>query len=98
MGGVTIGLIAFFLFLATRFNTTDMDLLYGNLDPEDRGKIVARLDSLGMSYELRENGSEIHVPAGRKPEIRMRLAEDGLPGEGAVGYEAGEIQHVLHLY
>ena len=87
MGGVAIGLVAFFLFLTARLNTTDMSLLYGNLAAEDSAKISARLDSMGVDYELRGEGKQILVPSAKAPSVRMTMAEEGLPSDGSIGYE-----------
>ena len=63
IGGVGIGLVAFFVFLTVRLNTTQMSLLFGELDPNDSSKIVAQLESTGVKFQVRANGRQILVPS-----------------------------------
>jgi flagellar M-ring protein FliF len=87
MGGVAVGLIVFFIFLSTRLSGDDMTLLYGNLEPGDSSRIVAKLQSMGVPYELAGNGQEINVPSEDALRLRVQMAEEGLAGGGTVGYE-----------
>lgn len=87
MAGIAVGIIAFFIFLSSRINTSDMSLLYADLDQADSGKIVSKLESLGVPYELRAGGRQIMVPPDRTLRLRMSMAEAGLPSGGSVGYE-----------
>ena len=87
MAGIGIGFIAFFAFLVSRLTGGEMSLLYSDLDPGDSGKIVAKLDSMAVPYELRGNGSQIYVPSDKALRLRMAMAEEGLPTGGSVGYE-----------
>lgn len=64
-----------------------MVLLYSNLDPKSAGEIISKLDGQGVSYELRGDGSQIMVPSGQAPRLRMMFAQDGLPGGDGIGYE-----------
>jgi flagellar M-ring protein FliF len=87
MAGVVIGFVAFFAYLVTRLTGGEMALLYGNLDPNDSGRIVAKLESMAVPYELRGDGSQIYVPSDRVLRLRMAMAEGGMPSGGSVGYE-----------
>lgn len=87
MGAVAAGIIAFFIFLAGRLTTADMALLYGDLDPQDSGQIVARLEQLEMPYRLGPTGAQVFVPADQVSRMRLAMAEDGLPSGGSIGYE-----------
>lgn len=87
MAGIAVGIIAFFIFLSSRINTSDLSLLYADLDQADSAKIVAKLESLGVPYELRAGGRQIMVPPDRTLRLRMNMAEAGLPSGGSVGYE-----------
>jgi flagellar biosynthesis/type III secretory pathway M-ring protein FliF/YscJ len=62
----------FFAFLATHFSNPSMSLLYGDLDPQDSGKIVGKLEAMGVPYELRGDGRQILVPGERA--LRLRKA------------------------
>lgn len=87
MGGVAVGIVLFFIFLSARLNSTDMSLLYGDLDTGDSAKIVAKLESMAVPYELKAEGHQIYVPSDRALKLRMSMAEEGLPNGGSVGYE-----------
>lgn len=87
IAGVGVGLIAFFMFLISRLAGPEMALLYGDLDVGDSSRIVAKLEGMGVPYEIRGNGSQVLVPRTRVPRLRMTMAEEGLPTGGSVGYE-----------
>jgi len=87
MGAVTIALIGFFAFLILRVTAPHMTPLFTDLSLEDSSTIVKELDREGITYELRNDGNIIMVPADRVTRLRMTLAENGLPKGGGVGYE-----------
>jgi len=88
IGGVGIGMIAFFIFLTSRLGSPGgMVLLYGNLDPADSGQITAKLESQQIPYELKAGGTQIFVPSEDAPKLRLSLNQAGLTGSGTIGYE-----------
>ncbi len=87
MVGVAAGLLGFFVYVSTRLDTADMTLLYADLEIDDSGQIVDKLESLGVPYELRGDGSQILVPGNQVLRLRMSMAQEGLPTGGAIGYE-----------
>lgn len=87
MGMVLLGLIGFFIFLTTRLAGPQLTLLYGELEDGDSASIIGHLNSQNIPYELRKGGKEILVPDDRVGEIRMSIADKGLPSGGMVGYE-----------
>ncbi|HEX9465864.1 MAG TPA: flagellar basal-body MS-ring/collar protein FliF [Alphaproteobacteria bacterium] len=88
LGGVVLGMIAFFFFISTRLTAPPMSLLFGELSPQDATQVVAKLDSEAVPYELRGGGTQIWVPQDRALKLRMSLAESGgMPHGGSVGYE-----------
>lgn len=87
IGGVAIGLIIFFVFLTSRLGGTDMTLLFGELQQGDSSKIVSKLETQNIPYELRGEGQQIFVPSQMVLRLRMQMAEEGLPSGGSVGYE-----------
>ena len=87
LAGVTVGLIAFFLFLTTRLSSPGMALLYGDLEIGDSSQIVSQLEALNVPYALRGDGRQIMVPSDQVLRLRLVMAEDGLPSGGSVGYE-----------
>lgn len=87
MAGAGLGLVLFFLFLSSRLGTPNMALLYGDLDPADASKIIGKLESMNVPYELRGNGGQIMVPSDQALRLRMSMAQEGLPSGGSIGYE-----------
>jgi flagellar M-ring protein FliF len=87
MGAVTIALIGFFAFVMMRFSEPTMATLYTGLDIRDSAAVAKELDSAGVPYELRADGSTILAPADRVARLRMTLAQDGIPTGGGIGYE-----------
>jgi flagellar M-ring protein FliF len=86
MAGIVAASIAFFFFITTRLTAPTMGMLYGDLDTTDSGRIVTKLDSMKVPYELRGTG-QIMVPNDQILHLRMMLAQDGLPTGGNMGYE-----------
>lgn len=95
LGGVALALIVFFVFLTTRLSSPDMALLYADLDATDSSQIVERLESQGVPYELRADGSQIRVPADQVLRLRMSMAAEGLPTGGSIGYEIFDRENAL---
>ena len=62
-------------------------VLYNNLSNEDGGAIVTQLTQMNIPYRFEENGGALMVPAEKVHELRLRLAQQGLPKGGAVGFE-----------
>ncbi|MDU4092675.1 MAG: flagellar basal-body MS-ring/collar protein FliF [Pantoea sp.] len=65
----------------------DYRLLYSNISDEDGGAIVAQLTQMNVPYRFEEHGGAIMVPADRVHEARLKLAQQGLPKGGQVGFE-----------
>jgi flagellar M-ring protein FliF len=61
--------------------------LYNELSAEEAGTAVNRLQALEVPYKLAANGSTILVPESRLAETRLKLAADGLPRPGRLGFE-----------
>ncbi len=60
--------------------------LYKSLDAESSAEVVDALKAAGEPYELGDDGTVL-VGSDRLPEIRMMMAEQGLPGSEGVGLE-----------
>jgi len=82
-----IAVLGFFIFLSSRLTTGGMALLYGDLDPQDSGQIIQTLQSKNIPYDIKAGGKQIFVPGDQVLQLRVSLAESGLPGGGSVGYE-----------
>ncbi|MBL4614330.1 MAG: flagellar M-ring protein FliF [Magnetovibrio sp.] len=80
-------MVGFFIYLATRFTTPQLTLLYGDLGPEDSAAIAAQLQAQKIPYELRSGGTQVFVPEGQSGQLRLTMANQGLPSSGSVGYE-----------
>ncbi|MBB3255812.1 flagellar M-ring protein FliF [Paraburkholderia bannensis] len=65
----------------------DYKVLYSNLSDRDGGSIVTALQAANVPYKLSESGSAILVPSDQVGEMRLRLAQQGLPKSGSVGFE-----------
>jgi len=61
-------------------------LLYSNLTPDDAAQIIKRLKETRVPYRLKESG-KIYVPLEDVYELRIRLASEGLPKGGSIGFE-----------
>ncbi|MEM6647807.1 MAG: flagellar basal-body MS-ring/collar protein FliF [Bacteroidota bacterium] len=62
-------------------------LLFGNLQPADANVIVEALRDEGIGFDLKAQGTAIHVPRERVHELRLRFASEGLGSDGIKGYE-----------
>ena len=65
----------------------DYRTLYSNLSDQDGGAIVTQLTQMNIPYRVTDTGGAIEVPAEKVQELRLRLAQLGLPKGGAVGFE-----------
>lgn len=81
----TVAMFAAVLALARIAATPGMALLYAGLESGPAGEVVGALEQRGVVYEVR--GGAIFVDAGRRDELRMTLASEGLPRNSARGYE-----------
>jgi len=74
-------------YMVSRLSKPEMSLLYADLDLTDSGKIVSKLEGMDIPVEIRGGGTQIYVPSGSVPRLRMEMAEAGLPRGGSIGYE-----------
>lgn len=65
----------------------DYRTLFSNLSDQDGGAIVTQLTQMNIPYRFTEGSGAIEVPADKVHELRLRLAQQGLPKGGAVGFE-----------
>ena len=87
MAGATAALVGVFIWVLSRLAQPEYALLYGDLDMADSAAIVQKLEADGTPYELHDGGRSVRVPADRVPRTRLKLADEGLPSGGSVGYE-----------
>lgn len=65
----------------------DYKVLYSNVSDQDGGAIVAALQQANVPYKFSDAGGAILIPADQVHEMRLRLASQGLPKSGSVGFE-----------
>ena len=70
----------------------DYGILFSNYSDKDGGSIVASLQQMNVPYKISEGGGAILVPSNQVHEVRLRLASQGLPKGGGVGFELMESQ------
>lgn len=62
-----------------------LSLLYSGLEPAAAGDVITALEAAGAAYEVR--GNSVYVDNAARDELRLSLASQGLPANGAQGYE-----------
>lgn len=67
-------------------------VLFSNFDERDGGAIVSALQQQNVPYRLSPTGTAILVPSEQVHDVRLRLAAQGLPKGGLVGFEIMETQ------
>ena len=70
----------------------DYRVLFSNFSDRDGGAIVASLQQMNVPYKFAEGGGAILVPANQVHDARLKLASQGLPKGGSVGFELMENQ------
>ena len=91
--GIVVGLIAASVALFMSMpKSGDDKVLFSNLNDKDGAAIVASLQQMQVPYKYSEGGGAILVPAGMVHDTRLKLAGQGLPKGGFVGFELLENQ------
>lgn len=86
------GLIAIVVASVMWARTPDYKVLFANLADKDGGAVVAALSQMNIPYKYAEGGGAILVPANHVHDARLKLASQGLPRGGIVGFELMENQ------
>jgi len=84
-GLAAVAVFAAVLGIARLATTPGMALLYAGLETQAAGEVMERLSQRGVLHEIR--GDAIFVPMRDRDALRLSLAADGLPANGARGYE-----------
>ena len=79
--------LGFAVFAFMRISQPQMSTLFTDLTFDDSNSILSELEGLNIPFEIRQDGAVILVPKDDVLRVRMRLAENGLPTGGGVGYE-----------
>lgn len=93
--GLGVGIAALIALLAGSWmwgQTPDYRVLYSNLSNRDGGAIIESLQQLNIPYKFTEGGGALMIPGGQVHETRLKLASQGLPKGGTVGFELMENQ------
>ncbi len=72
--------------------TPDYRVLYSNLSDRDGGAIIQSLQQMNIPYKFAEGGGALLVSSDQVHEARLKLASQGLPKGGNVGFELMENQ------
>ena len=67
-------------------STPEYRVLFSNLSDKDAGAVTAALQQANVPYKTEANGTLL-VPADQVYDLRFRLASQGLPKGGGVGFE-----------
>lgn len=70
----------------------DYRVLFSNFSDRDGGSIVASLQQMNIPYKFADGGTAILVPSNQVYDARLKLASQGLPKGGNVGFELMENQ------
>ncbi|MCS6627295.1 flagellar basal-body MS-ring/collar protein FliF [Roseibacterium beibuensis] len=93
--GVAAGVAAVLVAVMLRIGQAPDALLYSNLDLREASEITTALDSAGIKYSSKGDGSTIFVSRDQVGEARLLVAGKGLVTSGSVGYEIFDNQSVL---
>lgn len=64
-------------------NHTDYAVVYSGLNPQTGGAVIALLQKEGTPFRLKQGGSTVEVPAADAAQVRLTLAEQGLPTQAS---------------
>ena len=87
LGATGVGLVLALFFGLTAVMAPTFVPLYSNLSIAGAGRVVAALEQEGFPVQLDGSGAVVSVAEGDVARARMALAEQGLPDEGAPGWE-----------
>lgn len=91
-GGAVAVLLALAFWISSGLANKDYKVLFSNVSGADGAAIVAALQQMNVPYQFTEGGGAIMVPQSSVYETRLKLAGQGLPKSGNVGFELLENQ------
>jgi flagellar M-ring protein FliF len=92
LGAGAAALAAVIATAAMYARTPDYRVLFTNLSDRDGGAVVGALSQMNVPYRFSDVGGVIMVPSDKVHDARLRLASQGLPKGGTVGFELVESQ------
>ncbi|MBV8123527.1 MAG: flagellar M-ring protein FliF, partial [Paucibacter sp.] len=90
--GAAAGILAVLLALWLWNKPPEYAVLFSNFTDRDGGAITAELDKMNVKHKFSDHGDAILVPAEQVHDVRLKLAAQGLPKGGNVGFELMENQ------
>ncbi|MEB0010208.1 flagellar basal-body MS-ring/collar protein FliF [Glaciimonas sp. Gout2] len=85
IGGAAVIAAIVALWLWTR--APDYRVLFSNLSDRDGGAIIASLQQMNIPYKFADGGGAVLVASDQVYDARLKLASQGLPKGGSVGFE-----------
>jgi flagellar M-ring protein FliF len=87
LGASTLGALVVAFLLFRMMSQPSYTTIASGLDPARTGQMTAALDSQGIGYELRNNGTALAVEKGKTDKAQVALAAKGLTGKSQPGFE-----------
>jgi flagellar M-ring protein FliF len=87
LGASALGALVVAFLLFRMMSQPSYTTIASGLDPARTGQMTAALDSQGIGYELRNNGTALAVEKGKTDKAQIALAAKGLTGKSQPGFE-----------
>jgi flagellar M-ring protein FliF len=87
LGASALGALVVAFLLFRMMSQPSYSTIASGLDPARTGQMTAALDSQGIGYELRNNGTALAVEKGKTDKAQVALAAKGLNGRSQPGFE-----------
>jgi len=87
IGLMIVLVITAFILVLVWLNQPDFRVLYSGLSPDAAGKVVEYLQEQNIEYKYENGGTTIMVPSRSVYDVRLNLANAGIPNDGVIGYE-----------
>ncbi|HKJ69634.1 MAG TPA: flagellar basal-body MS-ring/collar protein FliF [bacterium] len=87
IGAMSVGILTLLILVLVWLNKPQYRVLYSGLSQADAGRIVEYLQEQSINYKYDHGGTTILVPTKQVFDVRMNLANEGIPNDGVVGYE-----------
>ena len=87
IGLMLVMVITAFILVLVWLNQPEYRVLYSGLSPDGAGKVVEYLQEQNIEYKYENSGTTILVPSKSVYDVRLNLANAGIPNDGVIGYE-----------
>ncbi|MBL4850120.1 MAG: flagellar M-ring protein FliF [Planctomycetes bacterium] len=85
-----LALVGVAAWIVVQARTSELGLLYAELDPEDAARVVEHLKAGSIPHQIRDGGRAIYAPQEQISELRLDLLVDGKVGARGGGLELFE--------